>query len=96
MTTQKPQDTVGRHKSRQALVSLGTLVCFGALLEQVATLMQHLMGCVAGHLLQALPWVFVQAFDLLPADLPDLSHLFGCYNLLATAGPVVQCALGLG
>jgi hypothetical protein len=96
MATQKPQNTVGWHKSRQALVSLGTLVCFGVLLEQAITRMQHLMGCVAGHLLQALPWVFVQACDLLLADLPDLCHLFACYNLLATAGPVVQCALGVG
>ena len=96
MATQKPQNTAGWHKSRQALVSLGTLVCFGVLLEQVTTLMRHLLGCVAGHLLQTLPWVFVQACDLLLAGLPDLRHLSACYNLLTTAGPVVRCALGLG
>jgi len=54
------------------------------------------LGCMAGYRLQALPWVFVQACDSLLADLLDLRHLFACLNLLATVGPVVRCALGIG
>ena len=96
MTAQIPQKAGGSHKPGQTLVSLGTLVFFGVLLEQVTTLMQHLLGCMAGYLLQALPWVFVQACDSLLADLLDLHHLFACLNLLATVGPVVRCALGIG
>jgi len=95
MTAQIPQKTGGSHKSRQTLVSLGTLVFFGALLEQITTPMQHLLGCMAGYLLLALPWVFVQACDSLLADLPDLHHLFACLSLLAAVGPVVRCALGI-
>jgi hypothetical protein len=96
MTIEKLKNTAGSHMSRQVLVSLGTLLFFGALLEQVATLIRHLLSCLAGCLLPALPWVFMQACDSLLADLPDLQHLFACYNLLATAGPVLQCALGIG
>ena len=94
MTSQQ-SNSQGPQNSRQALVGLGTVVLFGVLLEQVATLVRHLLSCLAGQLVQALPWTLFQTCHSLQGNLPDPAHLLTCYNLLAAVGPLLCCALGL-
>jgi hypothetical protein len=94
MTNQQSKSQRLRN-SRQGLVALGTVVLFAALLEQAAMLVRHLLSCLAGQVVQALPWVFLHACHSLQATLPDVGHLLTCYNLVASAAPVFSCALGI-
>jgi len=93
--TNQQSNSQGPRNSRQGLVALGAVVLFGVLLEQVATLIRHLLSCVAGQAVQALPWVLFHACHSLPANLPDFGHLLTCYSLLASAAPVFYCAVGI-
>ena len=84
----------GPHNATQALVGLGAVVLFAAVLDQVAALLRHLLNCLAGQLFQVLPWVALQACHSIQADLPNLGHLLTCYHVLASTATLLFCMVG--